>query len=60
MSRKKKELWLVFRLRGDEICAYTIRGTFQGEVYNTKELLAQQHGCKPYEIETTVEERETE
>lgn len=46
----KNERCVVFKLGGEEILRYTVRGTFAGELQNTKELLAAQHGCEPEDI----------
>lgn len=54
-----REKWLVFRDRetGRELCAYTIRGTFEGERAATIDLLAAEEGIEPERIITTIEER---
>lgn len=56
----KTERCVVFKLDGEEILRYTVRGTFAGEMQNTKELLAAQHGCAPEDIkaELTSEPKE--
>lgn len=54
---KKKERYIVFKLNGAEILAYTVRGTFQGELQNTKELLAAKYNCKPEDITVELEDR---
>ena len=56
----KKEKYVVFKLRGAEILAYTVRGTFAGELENTKELLAEKYKCGPEEITAEIEERKRE
>ena len=53
----KKEKYVVFKLRGAEILAYTVRGTFAGELENTKELLAAKYNCDQEEITAEIEER---
>ena len=54
-----KELWKVFKdsATGQELAAYTIRGTFQGEEQATKELIAEEKGINPDRIKTVLEER---
>lgn len=53
-----KEHWIVFRgPDGQELCAYTIRGTFEGEKEATVDLLAAEHGIDPERITATIEER---
>lgn len=39
-----KEEYLVFYHNKKELAAYTIRGTFEGELEATKELLAYENG----------------
>lgn len=47
----KLEPWIHFYSPdGKELCAYTARGTFQGEMEATKEELAEEHGINPEEI----------
>lgn len=55
-----REQWLIFKDRetGQELCAYTIRGTFKGERQATIELLAAENGIDPEQIVTTIENRE--
>ena len=45
-----REQWVIFKnaVTGEEICAYTLRGTFRGEIKATKELLSSECGI-PYE-----------
>lgn len=52
-----REKWLVFYHEGREICAYTLRGTFQGEREDTIALLAHERGIPAEEITCQVEER---
>ena len=52
-----KENYKVFKLKGKELCAYTLRGTFPGEEEATKELLAGENNCKPSDISVSIEER---
>lgn len=49
-----REVWVVFKLNGEEICSYTMDGTFAGELVSTKELLASEKGCDVKDIEVTV------
>jgi len=49
--------WILFTLRGREILAITVEGTFKGEIRATKELLAYERGCKPESITTRLEVR---
>lgn len=53
-----KELWAVFYLMGwEELAAYTLRGTFAGELTETKKLLAYQHGVREEDISIKIEKR---
>lgn len=52
-----KELYLVFRIKGVEKVAYTLKDTFPGERESTLELLASENNCKIEEIEIKIEER---
>lgn len=53
------EQWAVFRDKetGQELAAYTIRGTFPDEARATADLLAAENGLKPEHIEVTIEKR---
>ena len=53
------EQYLVFRDRGtgEELAAYTIRGTFPGERAETINLLAAENGIPAEQIETVTETR---
>lgn len=55
------EQWTVFREKatGQELAAYTIRGTFPGEAEATKELLAAEGGIDPEQITVTIETRKS-
>lgn len=55
------EQWAVFREKatGQELAAYTIRGTFPGEAEATKELLAAEGGIDPEQITVTIETRKS-
>ena len=54
-----KELWLVFTdiNTGKELCAYTLRGTFTGEMQATKEALALENHISIDEIEVKTKIR---
>lgn len=46
-----REPWFVFiHPDGRELCAMTVRGTFDGEIEDTLELLAYEHGISPTSI----------
>ena len=45
-----REKWLVFYHNGQEICRYTLRGTFTGERESTLQLLAAERGIDASEI----------
>ena len=50
--------WIVFYdSTGKELAAYTVTGTFEGELEATKDLLAFEHGISPEEITIKEEER---
>ncbi len=53
------EKWIVFKdtQTGRELCAYTIRGTFPGELEATRELLAHENGLQVDQISATIESR---
>lgn len=53
------EQWKVFynSETGAELCAYTIRGTFDGEEQATRELLAHEKGIPAEQIKTRIESR---
>lgn len=53
------EEWAVFRNKetGQELAAFTIRGTFPGEAEATRDLLAAEHGLPPEQITVTIEDR---
>ena len=53
------EQWAIFRNTetGEELAAYTIRGTFAGEAKATAELLAAENGITPEQITVTIEKR---
>lgn len=51
-------IWIKFyHPDGQELGGYTILGTFDAELQNTKELLAAENGIKPEDIEVRLEER---
>lgn len=56
-----KELWKVFKDRntGKDLCSYTVRGTFEGEMQATKEMLAAEHNIPLEDIIVTTEKRES-
>ena len=50
--------WIAFYdSAGKELAAYTINGTFEGELKATVDLLAFEHGISPEEITIKEEER---
>lgn len=51
------EEYIVFYHGKKELAAYTLRGTFAGEMEATKELLAYENGISADEIRTTKETR---
>lgn len=51
------ENWFVFYHGNKELCAYTVRGTFEGELESTKELLAYENGVHVNEISVAIEKR---
>ena len=52
------EPWAVFYyMDWMELAAYTVRGTFPGEMEETKNLLAYEHGVRPTEINVRIENR---
>ena len=53
------EQWKVFynSETGAELCAYTIRGTFDGEEDDTRALLAHEKGIPAEQIKTRIESR---
>ena len=46
------------RKTGHEYCAYTLRGTFPGELENTIRLVAHENGIPAAQIKATIEERQ--
>lgn len=52
-----REPYLVFYRGAQELCAYTLRGSFDGEAADTAALLASEHGIPVSEISTAVELR---
>lgn len=52
-----KEEYLVFYYKQKELAAYTLRGTFPGEMEATKELLAYEKGITAAEIQVIKETR---
>ena len=51
----KEYRWVVFSIRGRELCRYSIKGTFTGEMEATVELLAYENGIEADEIEIKLE-----
>ena len=51
------EKWKVFYLGNKELCAYTIRGTFDGEESATIELLAYENKVSIHDIKVKIETR---
>lgn len=51
------EKWVVFYHNGKELSSYTLKGTFEGEMEDTKSLLAHEYGINEADIETRVETR---
>lgn len=53
------EPWVVFRNKEtrEELCSYTVRGTFPGEAEATAGLLSEEHGLPRDQITATVENR---
>ena len=51
--------WVVFtdKETGKELCNYTIRGTFPGELEATRAELAAEKGLQEEQIETHIETR---
>ena len=51
--------WVIFtdRETGRELCAYTVYGTFPGELEGTKQLLSFKKGIPIEQIETRIEKR---
>jgi len=52
-----KEEYLVFYHEQKELAAYTIRGTFKGEMEATKDLLAYENGIEKESIRVIKEMR---
>ena len=51
------EKWKVFYHGEEELGAYTLEGTFEGEEDATKELLASENGITVEDIKVVIEER---
>lgn len=49
--------WIVFYLGGKEIGHYTVRGTYDGELENTKRMLAACYGVSEKDIIAKREKR---
>lgn len=55
---KKRKPWVVFTdPAGTELCAYTLEGTFAGEMQATKELLAAEHNIAVEDISVAIQQR---
>jgi hypothetical protein len=52
-----KELYIVFFVNGKEKAAYTARGTFPGELEDTKNLIAYENGTDPENVIVKTEYR---
>ena len=52
-----KELYIVFFVNGKEKAAYTVRGTFHGELEDTKNLIAYENGMDPENVLVKIEQR---
>ena len=55
-----REEWVVFTNKetGKELCSYTTRGTFPGELEATRAELAAENGLQEEQIETHIETRQ--
>ena len=52
------EYWVVFYDKNNrELCSYTIRGTFSGEVLSTIKMLAYENGLNENDISFRIEAR---
>ena len=51
------EQWIILYHGEKELAAYTLRGTFPGELRDTKELLAYEKGISPADISIKIETR---
>lgn len=54
---KIRNLWAVFYLGNKELCCYSVRGTYDGELKATKELLAHENQCEMRDIRVAIERR---
>ena len=52
-----KESWIVFYVHGKEKAAYTVRGTFAGELEAVRELIAEENGVEVDEVDIKVKMR---
>lgn len=51
-------IWVVFKNKaGEEICSYTLEGTFAGEMDETKKLLAYDKGISLDDITAEIQDR---
>lgn len=54
---RRKECWKVFYLCDRELCAYTVKDTFDGEEESTKQFLALENGVAVEDIQVRIERR---
>lgn len=52
-----RELWCIFSYNHKELAAYTVRGTFPGELKATKEMLSQENKIPAEWIDITYRYR---
>jgi len=52
-------MWKVFFLHGRKVCAYTLKGEFDGEEASTVKHLAYELGCDESDIDVDYESRRT-
>lgn len=50
-------LYAVFYHKDKELAAYTLRGTFPGELTDTRSLLAHEHKLPLHHIDVKIEDR---
>lgn len=55
-----RDQWIKFTAPdGKELGAYTVRGTFPGEMKATRELLAAENGYQPEDIKVSLDPKST-
>ena len=54
---KIRDLWAVFYLGNKELCCYSVRGTYDGELKATKKFLAHENQCEMRDIRVAIERR---